>query len=64
MVVSNVNMLGPVMEYWINQQIYATLVITMYQRRIHLMTKQTNKYLPHLDGLTCYLTSCHVLCLG
>ena len=51
MVVTDINMLGPVMEYRINWEFYATLVITMYHRRIHLMNKQTNKYIPHQDGL-------------
>ena len=64
MVVPDVYMLGPVMEYWINQEVYATLVIIMYHHHIHLMTKKTNKYLPHLDGITCRLTGCHVLCLS
>ena len=61
MVVSDVNILGPVMEYWINREFYATLVIKMYHHQIHLMTKQTNKYLPHPYGFTCSLTSYHVL---
>ena len=64
MVVPDVNMLGPVMEYWINREFYATLVIKMYHRQIHMMTKQTKNYLPHPDRLTCSLTGYHVLCLG
>ena len=64
MVVPDVYVLGPLMENMINQEFNATLIITMYHRWIHLMTKQTKKYLPHPDGLTCNLTSCHVLYLG
>ena len=64
MLVTDVKMLGPVMEYWINWEFYATLFITMYHRRIHLMTKETDKYLPHPDGLTCSLNNCLVLCLS
>ena len=56
MVVPDINILGPVMEYQINREFYETVVITMYHYLIHLMTKKTNKYLPHLDGLTCRLT--------
>ena len=57
MVILDINMLGPVMKKLINQEFDATLVITMYHCRIHLLTKQTNKYLPHPDGLTCRLTA-------
>ena len=56
MVVPDVNMLGPVMEYWIKREFNENLVITMYQRQIYMMTKQTNMYLPHLYDLTCNLT--------
>ena len=41
MVVLDVYVLGPIMEYWINQEFNSTLVITMYHSRIHLRTKQT-----------------------
>ena len=64
MVVPDVYVLGPVMEYLINRDFNATLVITMYHSRIHLRTKQTNQDLSHLDGLTCNFTCFHALCLG
>ena len=64
MVVLDVYMLGPIMEYQINREFNATLVITMYHRQIHLMTKQTNQNIPHPYGITCILTGCHVLYLS
>ena len=40
-----------------------TLIIVLNQSWIHLLTKQTNQDLPHLNGLICFLTCSHVLCL-
>jgi hypothetical protein len=38
-VVSDLNMLRPVMKHWILREFYATLIITMNQGRSHLLSK-------------------------
>jgi hypothetical protein len=38
-VVSDLNMLGPVMEYWILQEFDTTHIIAVYHRRLQLLIK-------------------------
>jgi len=55
-------MLGSVVKYHILREINATLIITIDHSWIHHLTKQSHKYLSHLDHLTCCLTCIHVFC--
>ena len=60
MMIPDINVLGLVMKYQILREFNATMIITIYHCRIHLLTEKTHKYFPHPYGLTCFLTCNHV----
>ena len=59
----DINMLGMIMKNCILWGFDTTLIIAVNQSWIHLLTKEANQDLPPPNGLTCFLTHSHELCL-
>lgn len=61
--ISDLNMLGWIMKNLIFREFDTTINIIVNHIWIHLLAKQANHDLPHLDGLTFFLIRSYILSL-